>query len=62
MLDERNMISNPGTKRIQIHDPYEIELVARRNGVTQKEVVDAVKVVGTSAEAVDRYLREHSKT
>lgn len=42
--------------RIDVHEPYELNVWAREFGVSQDQLKAAVQVVGPCAHAVSRYL------
>lgn len=57
MGDNKDNRGTPDNKRVNIHEPYEVNTVKKRDHVTKKEVEDAVKNVGTSTKKVDDYLK-----
>jgi hypothetical protein len=47
------------SSRININEPYEVEYWTQTLGVTESKLRRAVDAVGTSVEAVRKWLREH---
>jgi uncharacterized protein DUF3606 len=43
--------------RINIHEPYEVRWWTHELGCTEQQLRDAVRQVGTSAQAVRNYLK-----
>ena len=56
MSDNKNKAGSPDSKRIDVNDPSELNDWSKSMGATQAEIKEAVKKVGTSAEAVRKYL------
>ena len=44
--------------RIDVHQDYELRDWARKFGVTREQIKEAVQAVGSSAQAVERHLKE----
>lgn len=61
MSDNKNIKQPLDGKRIDINDPSEIWNWANALGVTEKELVQAVESVGTSASAVREFLNKKKK-
>lgn len=58
MPDNKKLTGSPDNKRIDIHDPNEVRDWTRSFGCTPDELQKAVNVVGTSSEAVRKYLKK----
>lgn len=56
MADNKDLRGSPDNKRINVHEPYELRDWAQRYGVTQQQIINAVKAVGDSAAKVKQYL------
>ena len=56
MSDDKTKRGTPDNKRIDIHDPNEIRNWTKSIGCTPDELKKAVNAVGTSADAVRKYL------
>jgi hypothetical protein len=57
-MDNKNNIGSPDRDRINVHEDYELQSWAKKFNVTHNELKDAVKAVGTSASAVEKYLKD----
>ena len=57
MADDKVKKFPQDANRINIHEPYELEYWSRKFGVAPQKIRDAVGVVGTSASAVERYIK-----
>ena len=55
-MDDKSKRGSPDSKRINIHEPYEVAYWTNELRVTRAQLVAAVQAVGTSVEAVRRYL------
>jgi len=47
----------PDLRRVNIHEEHELKYCAKEFGVSKEKIIEAVDAVGTSAEAVKKYLR-----
>lgn len=56
MADDKNKIGSPDSKRININEPYEVSYWCGQFGCTKAELINAVNAVGTSIDAVRRFL------
>jgi hypothetical protein len=56
MPDNKNIRGPADAKRINIHEPYEVEYWTKTLGVTKEQLVAVVGRVGVMAENVRRYL------
>ena len=57
MPDNKTQTRPQDAKRINVNEAYELRDWSRKFGVSPEQLKDAVKKVGTSAEAVERQLR-----
>ncbi len=44
-------------RQINIHEKFEVEYRTKQYGCTKKQLLDAIKVVGTMASEVENYLK-----
>jgi hypothetical protein len=51
----------PDFRRVIIHEEHELNYWTKEFGISKKDLKQAVMEVGTSAEAVKKYLEEKSK-
>lgn len=58
IMDDKKNTGSPDSKRINIHENYEVEYWTKEFGVTAEKLKQAVAAVGTSAEAVREYLKK----
>ena len=56
MADDKSKRGSPDRDRINTSEPYELRDWAKRLGITEERLRTAVNEVGSSAEAVKRYL------
>jgi hypothetical protein len=56
MPDNKDLRGSPDNKRVNTHEPYELNSWAKHFGVSKDAIIRAVNAVGTSAEAVRRHL------
>ena len=56
MADDKSKRGSPDRDRINTSEPYELRDWASKLGVTEERLKTAVLEVGSSAEAVKRYL------
>jgi hypothetical protein len=56
MPDNKEIRQPLDAKRVNIHEPYEVNYWCKKWGCTEQLLKTAVGVVGTSAEAVGKYL------
>jgi hypothetical protein len=56
MADDPNEKGPPDSRRINIHEEHELNYWIKELGVSREELRMAVMEVGTSAEAVKKYL------
>ena len=57
MADDPNKKGPPDSRRINIHEDHELNYWIKELNVSQEELRMAVMEVGTSAEAVKKYLK-----
>lgn len=60
MADDKTKKGPADSKRINVHEDYEVAYWTDVLHVTKDELVDAVKHAGTSVEAVREYLEKAS--
>jgi hypothetical protein len=60
MPDHRENPVFPDYRRVNIHEEHELNYWTKEFGVSKKELKKAVMEVGTSAEAIKKYLNESS--
>ena len=58
MADDRTRQGSRDRSRIAIGEDYEVAYWTKRFGVTRDRLAEAVRAVGNSADAVERYLRD----
>ncbi len=58
MADDKTKTRPQDAKRINVHEDYELRDWSRKLGVTPDQLKEAVKQVGTSAEAVEKHLKK----
>ena len=58
MADDKSKTGGQDRTRIDVNEDYELRDWSKRLGVTADELKAAVKVVGTSAEAVEAHLKK----
>jgi hypothetical protein len=58
MPDDPNKRKPLDASRINIHEPYELEWWSEELRVHKGKIIEAVNQVGTSAEAVRKYLKK----
>lgn len=56
MSDDKNQAGGADRARINVNEDYELRDWSQRLGVTPDELREAVKAVGTSADAVRKHL------
>jgi len=57
-MDNKQKTGSPDNKRINIHENYELENWSEKFGVSKDQLKEAVDAVGTSAAAVEKYLKK----
>jgi Protein of unknown function (DUF3606) len=60
MPDDPKIPGPPDSRRVNIHEEHELNYWTKEFGVSKKELKKAVMEVGTSAEAIKKYLKESS--
>jgi hypothetical protein len=59
MPDNKEKIAPADSNKVNVNeDDYEIQYWTKKFSCTEAELREAVQAVGTSAEAVERYLKE----
>ncbi|MGE5864073.1 MAG: DUF3606 domain-containing protein [Rhizobacter sp.] len=59
MADDKTLSGGQDRTRINVHEDYELRDWSRKFGVTPEQLKAAVQAVGTSAEAIESYLKGH---
>jgi len=57
-MDNKEHVGNPDRSRINVNEDYELNDWSKKFGVSHDELKEAVKAVGTSADAVEAYLKK----
>lgn len=57
MPDDKSKLRPQDASRVNVHEPYEVEYWCHKFGCTHQQLIQAVNAVGTSAAAVERYLK-----
>jgi hypothetical protein len=57
MSDDKSKRGPQDASRVDIHEDYEVEYWCHKFGCTRHQLVEAVRAVGTSAAAVEKYLK-----
>ena len=57
MPDDKTQTRPQDAKRINVNEDYELRDWSKKFGVSPEQLKDAVKKVGTSADAVERHLK-----
>jgi hypothetical protein len=57
MSDNKAKTGSPDRDRINVHEPYELRDWSTKFGCTPEELRAAVAAAGTSAKAVETYLK-----
>jgi len=60
MPDNKTQTRPQDAKRINVNEDYELRDWSAKFGVTPEQLKEAVKKVGTSAQAVERHLKGKS--
>ena len=60
MPEDKNKTGPWDAKRINVHEDYELRDWSKKFGVSPEQFKEAVKKVGTSAEAVEKHLTAHA--
>jgi hypothetical protein len=58
MPDDKSKKGPQDASRVNVNESYEVEYWTKKFGVTEKQLRDAVKAIGTSAGAVEKYLKD----
>ncbi|MBB5635335.1 hypothetical protein HDE68_001220 [Pedobacter cryoconitis] len=56
-MDNKQKTGSPDRDRINVNESYELEYWSKKFNVTQDELRKAVKAAGTSADEVEKYLK-----
>lgn len=57
MSDDKSKTRPQDASKVNVHEPYEVEYWTKKFGCTKAQLEAAVKAVGTSAAAVEKYLQ-----
>lgn len=58
MSDDKTKIQGQDRTRINVNEDYELRYWSQKFGASPEEIKTAVDAVGTSAEAVERHLKQ----
>ena len=58
MVDDPNEKGPPDFRRVNIYEEHELKYWVKEFGVSKERIIEAVDAVGTSAEAVTKYLKK----
>lgn len=58
MSDDLTKRRPQDANKVNVHETWEVDYWCRKFGCTRAQLVSAVSVVGTSATAVEKYLRK----
>ncbi len=59
MADNPNKKGAQDRAQVNVNEPYEVEYLAQKHGVTPDKVRQAEQQVGKSREKVEQYLKQH---
>jgi hypothetical protein len=57
-MDSTKNVGSPDRDRINVNEDYELQYWSEKFGVSKDRVKQAVEAVGTSVEAVQKYLNK----
>lgn len=57
MADDKTLTGGADRKRINVNEDYELRDWSKKFNVTPEKLKEAVRAVGTSADAVEKHLR-----
>ena len=57
MPDDKSKTGGADRQRINVNEDYELRDWSKKFGVTPEQLKEAVKAVGTSADAVEKHLK-----
>ena len=58
MPDNKKMVRPEDAKRVNIHEPHEVQYWTQTLGVTKDKLIAAVEKAGTSVEAIKKELKK----
>lgn len=58
VMDNKNNVGSPDRSRINLKENYEVEYWTKELGIKAEQLRKAVEEVGTSADAVRKYLKK----
>ncbi len=58
MSDDKSKIRPQDSNKVNVHEPYEVQYWTQKFGCTKAQLEAAVKAVGVSASAVEKYLKK----
>jgi hypothetical protein len=58
MSDDKSKIRPQDSSKVNVHEPYEVQYWTQKFGCTKAQLEAAVKAVGVSAAAVEKYLKK----
>lgn len=56
-MDDKKKTGSPDRDRINVNEDYELKSWSKKFGITAEQLKQAVKKAGTSAQAVEKYLK-----
>ncbi|MBS0343940.1 MAG: DUF3606 domain-containing protein [Proteobacteria bacterium] len=57
MTDDKSKTGGADRRRVNVNEDYELRDWSKTFGVTPEQLKEAVKAVGTSADAVEKHLK-----
>jgi len=57
-MDSTKNVGSPDRDRINVNEDYELQYWSEKFGVSRDKIKEAVEAVGTSVEAVQKYLNK----
>ncbi|MXV50419.1 DUF3606 domain-containing protein [Pedobacter sp. HMF7647] len=57
-MDDKKTVGSPDRDRVNVNEDYEVQYWTEKFGVSADELKAAVKAAGTSATAVEAYLKK----
>ncbi|MCQ6961270.1 DUF3606 domain-containing protein [Mucilaginibacter aquariorum] len=57
-MDSTKNVGSPDRDRINVNEDYELQYWSEKFGVSRDRIKEAVEAVGTSVEAVQKYLNK----
>jgi hypothetical protein len=57
-MDNKERVGSPDRDRINVNEDYELQYWSEKFGVSRDELKEAVEAAGTTAQAVEEYLKK----